>query len=174
MRSSVRRNLIGCVIDPMRLAKGRLRLQRQGSTGTRFRRAPLSSVCLQMPAAPQDLKRAVKLFNRWQFEEAVVAFHTLAEAHQGRDREFLEALSQLSGGFHRIWHKGGESSAMVALVERSRATLTAFAPSHLGLDLRRLDTELASCLAEAIAWRRGDTELFNRDVIPRLEHLPEP
>jgi hypothetical protein len=127
-----------------------------------------------MPAAPQDLKRAVKLFNRWQFEEAVVAFHTLAEASQGRDRDFLEALSQLSGGFHRIWHKGGESSAMVAMVERSRAILAGFVPGHLGVDLRRLDAELAVCLAEAISWRRGDTELFNRDVIPRLEHLPEP
>jgi hypothetical protein len=127
-----------------------------------------------MPAAPQDLKRAVKLFNRWQFEEAVVAFHGLAEASQGRDRDFLEALSQLSGGFHRIWHKGGESSAMVAMVERSRAILAGFVPGHLGVDLRRLDAELAVCLAEAISWRRGDTELFNRDVIPRLEHLPEP
>jgi hypothetical protein len=127
-----------------------------------------------MPAAPQDLKRAVKLFNRWQFEEAVVAFHALAEANQGRDRDFLEALSQLSGGFHRIWHKGGESSAMVAMVERSRAILAGFVPGHLGVDLRRLDAELAVCLAEAISWRRGDTELFNRDVIPRLEHLPEP
>jgi hypothetical protein len=127
-----------------------------------------------MPAAPQDLKRAVKLFNRWQFEEAVVAFHALAEASQGRDRDFLEALSQLSGGFHRIWHKGGESSAMVAMVERSRAILAGFVPGHLGVDLRRLDAELAVCLSEAISWRRGDTELFNRDVIPRLEHLPEP
>jgi len=127
-----------------------------------------------MPAAPQDLKRAVKLFNRWQFEEAVVAFHVLAEASQGRDRDFLEALSQLSGGFHRIWHKGGESSAMVAMVERSRAILAGFVPGHLGVDLRRLDGELAVCLSEAISWRRGDTELFNRDVIPRLEHLPEP
>lgn len=127
-----------------------------------------------MPAAPQDLKRAVKLFNRWQFEEAVAAFHSLAEAHQGRDREFLEALSVLSGGFHRIWHKGGESSAMVSAVERSRATLAGFGAAHLGLDLRRLDAELAACLAEAILWRRGDTELFNRDVIPRLELLPDP
>ena len=116
----------------------------------------------------------MKLFNRWQFEEAVVAFHTLAEASQGRDRDFLEALSQLSGGFHRIWHKGGESSAMVAMVERSRAILAGFVPGHLGVDLRRLDAELAVCLAEAISWRRGDTELFTRDVIPRLEHLPEP
>ena len=116
----------------------------------------------------------MKLFNRWQFEEAVVAFHLLAEASQGRDRDFLEALSQLSGGFHRIWHKGGESSAMVAMVERSRAILAGFVPGHLGVDLRRLDGELAVCLSEAISWRRGDTELFNRDVIPRLEHLPEP
>jgi hypothetical protein len=31
--------------------------------------------------------------------------------------------------------------------------------------------DLAGCLEEAKRWRRGDSEIFNRDFIPRLTYV---
>jgi hypothetical protein len=123
-----------------------------------------------MPAPPlDDLRRAVKLFNRWQFEEAQTWFIAASESRHGRDREFLQAFANIAAGFHRIWHKGGEANAMVTLVERGRATLRGFTSPHLDITFADLDAQLAECLEEAMRWRRGQVDLFNRDLIPRIE-----
>ena len=39
-----------------------------------------------------ELRKAVKLFNRWQFQEAHDAFRQLADGAEGRERTFLEDL----------------------------------------------------------------------------------
>ena len=123
----------------------------------------------------EDLRRAVKLFNRWQFQEAYEAFVALAEEADGRDRAFLDGLSQLSAGFYRIWHKGGEANAMVSYLVKGIEILKPFARGGaLGIEMEGIDARLAECLEEAMQWRRGDEEIFNRDIIPRLEFISGP
>ena len=118
-----------------------------------------------------DLKRAVKLFNRWQFQEACDAFGQLAEEGEGRDRQYLEGLSNIASGFYRIWHKGGEPNAMVSHLEKGAKALKKHTKGTLALDLDDFNTALVHCVEEAKNWRRGDTEIFNRDFIPRIEFI---
>lgn len=125
-------------------------------------------------AIQEDLKRAVKLFNRWQFQEAHEAFQSLADDIDGRDKQFLEAFASLSAGFYRIWHKGGEANAMVTHIEKGIDMLRPYRRGAFGVDMTGLVDALTFCLEEAMRWRRGDEEIFNRDIIPRIEFVPTP
>lgn len=117
----------------------------------------------------EDLLPALKRFNRWQFIEAQGYWKELAEQAEGSDREFLAAMSDLSGGFAKIWHKGGEPHAMVALLTKGIENLTPFRSVYLKIRVDPFIDELNRCLVEAKRWRRGDTEIFNRDLIPRID-----
>ena len=117
----------------------------------------------------EDLIPAVKRFNRWQFIEAQNFFRELAEQTEGREQEFLTALADISGGFAKIWHKGGEPHAMVSLLTQGLAEVEGFLPRFLYLELDNYVMHIAVCLEEAKRWRRGDQDIFNRDMIPRLE-----
>ncbi len=120
-----------------------------------------------------ELRRAVKLFNRWQFQEAGEAFTTLAEDADGRDKTFLEGIAMLATGFNRIWHKGGEPNAMVSYLQKGMEVLAPFTRGGAGIRTDGLQEGLRECLEEAARWRRGDEEIFNRDIIPRLEFKSE-
>ena len=115
-----------------------------------------------------DLKRAAKLFNRWQFQEAQDAFHQLAEEAVGSERTFLTALADLSAGFYRIWNNGGEPNAMVSYLEKGIKGLSPMAGVPSGVNMDGFMKSLGLCLTEAHDWRRGDIELFHRDHIPRI------
>ena len=66
-----------------------------------------------------DLGKAVKLFNRWQFKESAEAFSKLVNEFDGAERVCFEAIAELSQGFFRIWkNQGGEPNAMVGYIER--------------------------------------------------------
>lgn len=119
-----------------------------------------------------ELRKAVKLFNRWQFEEAHAAFRKLADAADGRDREFLEGLGYLATAFNRIWHKGGEPNAMVSYLQKAHDTLGTFEGVVLGVDTTGLADFLLVCVEEAKRWRKGELEVYNRDAIPRLDLAP--
>lgn len=120
-----------------------------------------------------ELRRAVKLFNRWQFQEAGDAFTALAEETDGRDKEFLEGIALLAAGFNRIWHKGGEPNAMVSYLQKGMKILKPYKRGGANIRTDGLQESLMACLEEAARWRRGDEEIFNRDIIPRLEFKSE-
>jgi predicted metal-dependent hydrolase len=125
---------------------------------------------MSQPAAA-DLRKAVKLFNRWQFQEAHDAFRHLADVGEGRERSFLEGLANLSAAFFRIWHKRGEANTMVTLLQKGIDQLRPFEKPTLGLEIAPILPALEECLNEAMRWRRGDSEIFNRDFIPRLDFV---
>ena len=118
-----------------------------------------------------DLRKAIKLFNRWQFQEAADAFATLADEAEGSDRQFLLGLAEISQGFFRIWHKNGEANAMVEYLTKGMEMLKPFPKGALGIQADQMQQLLAGCLQEARRWLRGDSELFNRDFIPRLTYI---
>jgi hypothetical protein len=120
----------------------------------------------------EDLRPGVKRFNRWQFVEAHNAWKELAEQCEGADREFLLAMAKIANGFAKIWHKGGEPHAMVQLLTDGLAEVRPFAPRRLELELEDFLKAIEGCLMEAKRWRRGDTEIFHRDLIPRIEFTP--
>jgi predicted metal-dependent hydrolase len=124
-------------------------------------------------AIQEDLAKAVKLFNRWQFEEAHDAFNKLAKEIEGRERSFLEGIAKLASGFHRIWNKGGEPNTMVEYLEEGWKMIQQFDNGMFGLDLAEFDQGIPACMEEAARWRRGDVEIFNRDYIPRIEYIDE-
>lgn len=126
-----------------------------------------------MTETSEELRRAVKLFNRWQFQEAFDAFTELAAETQGRDKGFLEAIALLSAGFNRIWHKGGEPNAMVSYLQKGMEMINEHPRGGAGIRADGLEEGLKNCLEEAMRWRRGDEEIFNRDIIPRLEFKTE-
>lgn len=117
----------------------------------------------------EDLKRAVKLFNRWQFQEASEAFEKLVPHATGTDQAVLEVLYVLSTGFHRIWHKGGEPNALVNYLEKGAGMLVPLGTNSYGIDIPSLRESVDGCIEEAMRWRRGDVDIYNRDLIPRLE-----
>jgi hypothetical protein len=121
----------------------------------------------------EDLKRAVKLFNRWQFQEAADAFRQLADESDGRDRAFLDALAHIANGFYRIWRNQGEANATVEYLQKGIDLVRPFDRGALGLSTDGLVQQLEMCLEEARRWRRGESEIFNRDFIPRLEYTVE-
>lgn len=133
------------------------------------RTLPPSPAAMVAEAISEDLKRAVKLFNRWQFQEAHEAFVSLAAEVEGRDKQFLEALANLSAAFYRIWHKGGEANAMVAYLQKGMEQIKPYRRGAMGLVQEGFYEALVACLDEAMTWRRGDEEIYNRDIIPRLE-----
>lgn len=115
-----------------------------------------------------DLKRAVKLFNRWQFQEAQDSFIQLSEEAVGNERTYLVALSNLAAGFFRIWHNGGEPNAMVNYLEKGFKGLSPLVGIPSGVNMDGFIDSLRFCIKEAHDWRRGDIELFHRDHIPRI------
>lgn len=121
----------------------------------------------------EELRRAVKLFNRWQFQEAFDAFTSLAGEFEGRDKAFLEGIAMLAAGFNRIWHKGGEPNAMVAYLTKGMNIVAEYPRGGAGIQADGLPEAVQGCLDEAMRWRRGDEEIFNRDIIPRLEFISE-
>jgi hypothetical protein len=121
----------------------------------------------------EDLRRALKLFNRWQFQEAFDAFTALSAQADGKDKTFLDGLAYLAAGFHRIWHKGGEPNAMVSYCQRGMDMLLPYGKGHMGVQLDGFEERMKACLEEARRWRRGDEEIFNRDIIPRLDFRGE-
>lgn len=124
-----------------------------------------------MASTSSDLAKAVKLFNRWQFQEATEAFTKLAAEWEGQERACFEGVSALAQGFFRIWNKGGEPNAMVEHIQLGWDLISANDPHVAGLDLTEFHQLLPLCLEESIRWRRGDVELFNRDLIPRIEYI---
>ncbi|MCA9563089.1 MAG: hypothetical protein KC561_06350 [Myxococcales bacterium] len=117
----------------------------------------------------EDLIPAAKRFNRWQFPEARNFFKELSSSADGSDQEFLEAVSDVAEGFSKIWHKGGEPHAMVSSLSKGTKSLEKFTPRYLEIELTEFTKHLNTCLEEAKRWRRGDVEIFDRDLIPRLE-----
>ena len=120
-----------------------------------------------------DLGKAVKLFNRWQFEEAADAFSKLVNEFDGPERICFEAIAELSHGFFRIWNKGGEPNAMVNNIQTGWDLLQKTSPIIGGLDMSEFHEILPMCLEEAIRWRRGEVDIFNRDFIPRIEYVED-
>lgn len=120
-----------------------------------------------------DLLPGLKRFNRWQFIEAQSVWKDLSDQSEGTDSEFLIALANIAGGFAKIWHKGGEPHAMVFLLTQGINDLHRFLPRYLNIELETFHRSLLLCLDEAKRWRRGDTEIFNRDLIPRIEFSAE-
>jgi hypothetical protein len=49
--------------------------------------------------------------------------------------------------------------------------LKPFPKGALGIQADQMQQLLAGCLQEARRWLRGDSELFNRDFIPRLTYI---
>lgn len=118
---------------------------------------------------PPSIPKAVKLFNRWQFQESHDMFRHFADQSDGRDRAILEALANVSAAFHRIWQKGGEPNAMVSYLEKGIEQLKVFTRPAAGIQVEGLVDQLQLCLEEAFRWRRREAEIFNRDLIPRVE-----
>jgi hypothetical protein len=57
---------------------------------------------------------------------------------------------------------------MVDYLTRGLEMLKPFGRGSMGVQTEHMQEELLLCLEEAKRWRRGDSEIFNRDFIPRL------
>jgi hypothetical protein len=128
-----------------------------------------------MPSpSKEEMLPAAKRFNRWQFIEAQNLWFEMSEKSEGSDKQFLSALADISGGFAKIWHKGGEPHAMVSLLTKGIQRAQKFTPRYCNMELDDFLPAVVYCLSEAKRWRRGDTDIFDRDLIPRLEFTPIP
>lgn len=119
----------------------------------------------------EELRRVVKLFNRWQFDEAATALEKLAPQLEGTDRRVVEGLQLLAHGCNRIWHKGGEANAMVNYLQQCAEVMRTVGTNSLGIRTEGMHESVLACLEEALRWRRGEVEIFNRDLLPRVEFV---
>lgn len=119
----------------------------------------------------EDLRRIIKLFNRWQFEEAANELDKLSPHLEGTDKQVIEGLALLAHGCNRIWHKGGEAHAMVKYLEDCAVVMRRAGTNSLGIKTEGLAEAVNNCLTEAIRWRRGEVDIFNRDLLPRIEFI---
>ena len=62
---------------------------------------------------------------------------------------------------------------MVSYLQKGMQILEHYNRGAAGIQAEELQEGLNACLEEAARWRRGDEEIFNRDIIPRLEFKGE-
>jgi predicted metal-dependent hydrolase len=91
----------------------------------------------------------VKLFNEREFFDCHDAFEELWQEERGESRLFLQALIQAAVGCYHLMN--GNPTGAVSQYRKSLAKLEQYPDSYLGIDAKRLATELLPCLAGAEA-----------------------
>lgn len=111
--------------------------------------------------AEAALREGVRRFDAGEYHAAHEAFERCWLANEGADADFFKGLVQASICLHHATRGNGEGARK--LYTGHRRLLAPFLPTHRGLDLARLLTELQAYLAPVL-----------RDVTvrPRVEDAP--
>ena len=90
-----------------------------------------------------NLKEAVRLFNKQKYFACHEIIEDLWREAPDEDKMFYEALIRLSTGFHLRLNRGGTQGSK-NLLTQALMRLEDHRPSHLGIDVARLYSEIAA------------------------------
>ncbi|MCC7490840.1 MAG: DUF309 domain-containing protein [Fimbriimonadaceae bacterium] len=90
--------------------------------------------------APAELREFVRLFNAGRYWDSHEALEALWRATVGPEREFYRGLIQAAAAL--VHHARRNRHGMRVLASKARRRLLPFAPTHQGIAVQRLLTEL--------------------------------
>lgn len=108
----------------------------------------------------------VRFFNECEFFEAHEIWEELWADYQGPSRKFFQGLIQVAVCLHHFGN--GNTRGAKKLYFSSRKYLEEYLPSHLGLDLEKLFSELEACCRFIV---ESDEEYPSIEIDPEL--IPE-
>ncbi len=117
------------------------------------------------------LKEAVRLFNKHEYFACHEIIEDLWREAPDEDKMFYEALIRLSTGFHLRLNRGGTQGSK-NLLTQALMRLEDHRPSHLGIDVARLYSEIDSHNREDQGHKSAFGRLRTRWKAPRI-HLKE-
>jgi predicted metal-dependent hydrolase len=106
--------------------------------------------------------KGIEHFNACDFFEAHEVWEELWQEHHGPSRKFYQGLIQVAVCLHHFGN--GNTRGAKKLYHSSRNYLENYRPSHLGLDVDKLISEMEQCCAEILA---------SPDEYPKVEIIPE-
>lgn len=109
---------------------------------------------------PDAFQRGIALFNQGHFFDAHEALEDLWRPSRGRRRRFLQALIQVTVGFHH--HSTGNLTGARSLLARGGNTLAQYPAAYAGVKVAPLRSALD-------AWRQALAEGRPAPPLPRLE-----
>ena len=108
----------------------------------------------------------VRLFNECEFFEAHDVWEELWADYQGDSRKFFQGLIQVAVCLHHFGN--GNTRGAKKLYTSSRKYLQDYLPSHCGIDLENLFSELEACCQAII---ESEEEYPSIEIDPEL--IPE-
>lgn len=104
----------------------------------------------QPAMAPYDPRyvEGIRLFNEHEFFACHDVLEDLWGETLGKKREFYQGLIHVSVALHHF--EEGNLGGARKMFESARRYLTQYAPSHEGVDVKRLLEQLADCFAELL------------------------
>jgi predicted metal-dependent hydrolase len=113
-----------------------------------------------------DLGEGGRLYNAGRYLESHEVFEQVWMAEVGANRYFYKGLVHVAMGFH--YATAGDYERAVAKLALGLEFLRGYEPAYLGLDVERLATGAAACLAELESLGPARIGTFDRSHIPPL------
>lgn len=108
----------------------------------------------------------MRRFDAGKYHAAHEVLDELWEGTQGPDADFYKGLLQAAIAMHHF--ERGNLEGARKLYSGHRRYLAPYLPSHLGLDVAGLLSEMQRVLRPVLRARPGETVAFDRDRRPRL------
>ncbi|MBI1806492.1 MAG: DUF309 domain-containing protein [Ignavibacteria bacterium] len=116
----------------------------------------------------EQFKRGIDEFNRGLFFECHDTLEDLWHGTRGTDRMFLQGLIQVSVGFYHFFNRNYKGAA--SQFTRGLGKLEDYRPSHRGVELETLLTDVVGWLAMAERGQAGEMIDVDESVVPKI-HL---
>ncbi len=115
----------------------------------------------------EDLERGVALFNRRAYFESHEIWEGLWQAAEERDKKFFEGLIQVAAALHLRFERGAGRGSRNLLVQAMSA-LEDFRPSHLGVDVASLHSEVEAYAGRLEEKKETESGWLDRWLAPKI------
>ena len=117
--------------------------------------------------------QGIEYFNRCDFFEAHEVWEEVWQEYQGPSRKFYQGLIQVAVCLHHFGN--GNTRGARKLYHSSRNYLEPYQPTHMGLDVSKLLSEMERCCAGILSSTEDypSVELIP-DLIPEIHLDPPP
>lgn len=117
--------------------------------------------------------RGIEFFNDCEFFEAHEVWEDLWSDHQGPSRRFYQGLIQAAVCLHHFGN--GNVRGARKLYHGCRGYLEEYLPTHCGLNLEKLLSELETCCADILASQEERPRIdIDPELIPEIYLQPPP
>ena len=124
-----------------------------------------SKPCSERP--PTGLIKGIEEFNRGEFYACHDSLEELWLAESGSIRYLYQGILQIGVAFYHL--QAGRYQSVVTLLKRGSSYLEPFVPACLGVDVTRLLSDAASCLAQVTLLGPAALNEFDWTSIPTID-----